>query len=166
MAECERLHLSAYEMSKIAMHNFEVAKEGDALLIKRFDDQMEAEDQLRRSRSEIESINIRFSSIERELKIRNEMVETLKQELEQRTAEYDTACDALCDMSEMSKETQMVTDDTASTSTIQEADIGHGHVSIQGRPGKSKIIYSRGIMPGPRRPRVLSCLSRCSRQAA
>ena len=67
--ECERLHLSVYEMTQLAKHNFEVAKEADTLLLKRFNDQMEAEDQLRRSWHEIDSIGIQCSSIERELKL-------------------------------------------------------------------------------------------------
>ena len=102
---------------------------------------------LRCSRQEIESVNVRVDSVEMELKRRDEIIETLRHELETKTTKFDTASDALVEARSVDKDAPMPTDDSTSTSTMQEADIGQGQVCIQGRPGKSELIYSRGVTP-------------------
>ena len=45
--ECERLHHTVYETTQLARHNFDVTKEANTLLLKRYNDQARAEDELR-----------------------------------------------------------------------------------------------------------------------
>ena len=65
------------------------------------------------------------------MKVEDEKFKSVKQDLDFKTIEFDTAHDALCQLRESNKETHMVTD-VASTSTVKEANIGHGCVQVQG----------------------------------
>ena len=117
--------------------------------------QLEVEGNYRRSRQEVESLTERIDSVNRELIIRNEMVETLKQQLDTKTTEFDVARDELLEskgsQKEQDKAVAMSVDDSTSastsTATLQEADMGRGQIRVQSRPGKSELIYSRGVVP-------------------
>ena len=156
--ECARLHQAVYDMAHLALRNYNVALEVDDLVAKGQQVQLETEDVNRNLANELTTMTERVHSGNRELIVRNEQLEKVQNQHTAKSMEVDKLTKELSELrypaNEPDRDTSMSVDDvpsgSSSTATLRELEVGKGMVKIQSRPGKSELIYSRGVIPSTR----------------